>query len=63
MKCYYRFDEAYNETPPDQGKGSNNSGNTTYVATLESLNDPGWYANSGASCHVTDNASNIGQKA
>ncbi|GAB2275072.1 hypothetical protein Dimus_009841 [Dionaea muscipula] len=47
----------------DKGKSSHNNGNIAYIATSETVNDPGWYADSGASCHVTDNVGNLGQKA
>ena len=63
--CFYRSDDSYNGAPPDMNRNTNNDnnsgsfGNTAYMATSETLNDPRWYADSGASCHVTDDASLI----
>ena len=47
--------------PPDHNK-NNQHANSTYIATSDKVNDPTWYADSRASCHVTDDAGNLTHK-
>ncbi|KAI9198055.1 hypothetical protein LWI28_009229 [Acer negundo] len=57
------YNDAYQGTPPDLNKGNNNSNpNLAYVASSKTVNDPAWYADSGASCHVTNDTGHIGQR-
>uniref|UniRef100_A0A803QD97 Retrovirus-related Pol polyprotein from transposon TNT 1-94-like beta-barrel domain-containing protein n=1 Tax=Cannabis sativa TaxID=3483 RepID=A0A803QD97_CANSA len=63
--CYNRFDETFMGTTPPGNTGDNNKSGqnaTAFVATPEMLQDDAWYANSGASNHVTSEAANLNQK-
>ncbi|KAL2517992.1 Glutamate receptor [Abeliophyllum distichum] len=57
--CYNRFDEKYmGKRPTDQ---SSNPYPSAYTATPNSVEDKAWYANSGASHHITTDKDNIAE--
>lgn len=66
--CYHRYDKtdvnalgstAQNSPPPQQPPPEQSNGNpTTLMAYLETLQDPSWYLDSGASNHVTTDLAN-----
>lgn len=70
--CYHRFDKEYSPSS-NEGRGSggapmNSNTNPTvfatqasnpFVATLETVGDPSWYADSAATNHVTPDYNNI----
>ncbi|KAI9182401.1 hypothetical protein LWI28_024967 [Acer negundo] len=60
--CYYRFDNSYMGAPPEPNKNNQQNQHSTFVATQETLSDPAWCADSGASSHVTNDAGNLNQK-
>ena len=45
--------------PPNASKSNQHS---TFVATLDILNDPAWDTDSGASTHVTNDVGNLDEK-
>lgn len=55
--CYYRFDKAYMGQPPDENREEKASEkverHNAYIGTPNSVRDPDWYFDSGASNHVT----------
>ncbi|KAL5543220.1 hypothetical protein UlMin_010930 [Ulmus minor] len=57
--CYYRYDNNYIGAPPENTKNNQHS---VFVATPEMVSDPSWYADSGASTHVTNDSSQLSQK-
>ncbi|KAL5544292.1 hypothetical protein UlMin_008076 [Ulmus minor] len=57
--CYYKFDNNYMGAPLEANKNIQHS---VFVATPDMLNDPAWYADSRASTHVMNDASNLNQK-
>uniref|UniRef100_A0A803PHM7 Retrovirus-related Pol polyprotein from transposon TNT 1-94-like beta-barrel domain-containing protein n=1 Tax=Cannabis sativa TaxID=3483 RepID=A0A803PHM7_CANSA len=63
--CYNRYAESFMGTTPlgntnDSNKPGQNA--AAFVATPEMLQDDAWYADSGASNHVTSEAANLNQK-
>ncbi|KAI9178083.1 hypothetical protein LWI28_022537 [Acer negundo] len=60
--CYYRFDNSYMGAPPEPNKINQQNQHSAFVATPETLSDPAWYADSGASSHVTNDVGNLNQK-
>ncbi|TXG52359.1 hypothetical protein EZV62_021528 [Acer yangbiense] len=63
--CYFRFDNNYIGTPPDQSKNnqqSNYNQHSAYITSLEMVCDSAWYADSGASSHVIGDSNNLTQK-
>ncbi|KAM6597528.1 hypothetical protein CsatA_008052 [Cannabis sativa] len=60
--CYNRYDEAYMGTDPHNNQTQNKAGPSAYVATPEIVDSDVWYADSGASNHVTSDGSNMNQK-
>lgn len=66
-KCYFRFDQAYispfavNHTNPSTSNPSypQTPRNQALIATTDTVFYPNWYPDSGASCHLTSDASNL----
>ncbi|KAK0600457.1 hypothetical protein LWI29_015218 [Acer saccharum] len=58
--CYYRYDNQYMGNPPEQNKNNNP---TAFIAAPDVVNDPAWYADSGASNHVIGDLSNLNPRA
>ena len=50
IQCYYRFDHAYQGTPPNMA---------AYVASPSPQHDPNWYPDTGSTNHLTNNFSNL----
>ncbi|KAL5581736.1 hypothetical protein UlMin_014178 [Ulmus minor] len=57
--CNYRYNKNYMETIPNSTQKNQH---TTLVASVETLGDPTWYGDSGASNHVTNDVANLNQK-
>ncbi|KAL5565400.1 hypothetical protein UlMin_028564 [Ulmus minor] len=57
--CYFKFDNSYMGAPPEPSK---NNHNIAFIALPKNLADPAWYADSGASSHVTNDAGHLNQK-
>ncbi|KAM6545892.1 hypothetical protein CsatB_026628 [Cannabis sativa] len=64
--CYNRFDDSYMGSDPhtsNQNKtGQNNNNPSAFIATPEVLDSEAWFADSGASNHITADPSVIPQK-
>ena len=66
--CYFRFDNDCQPpiSPSNQDRGTPSSENsagygnsTAYLANSETINDPAWYVDSGATSHVTYELDNL----
>ncbi|KAJ4720471.1 Retrovirus-related Pol polyprotein from transposon TNT 1-94 [Melia azedarach] len=53
-KCWFRFNKKFTTKP-----GARNFQKKAYAATLETVTDPNWYLDSGATNHITNNLSNL----
>uniref|UniRef100_A0A803PEH4 Integrase catalytic domain-containing protein n=1 Tax=Cannabis sativa TaxID=3483 RepID=A0A803PEH4_CANSA len=65
--CYNRFDESYMGSDPNNPHNQNKAGQTNnnhsaFVATPEVLEFDAWFADSGASNHITSDPANLTQK-
>ena len=56
--CYFGFNNNYMEPPPEPRKDNQS---IAFIASPETLGDLAWYANSGASIHVTNNVGSLNQ--
>ncbi|KAK0601129.1 hypothetical protein LWI29_021446 [Acer saccharum] len=67
LRCYYRFDQSFQPQPNIQNNGGNSTMNTSQmaamIATPETVIDPLWYPDSGATDHCTPESSNLMHKA
>lgn len=60
--CYNRFDESYMGSDPNLNQQQPKTGANAFLATPEILDSDAWFADSGASNHITSDASNMSQK-
>lgn len=65
-QCYYRFDQAYvshfasnNNNNVFSNNNSTTPKNQALIAITDSILDPNWYPDSGASCHLTPDVANL----
>ncbi|TXG69253.1 hypothetical protein EZV62_004188 [Acer yangbiense] len=58
--CYFRYDDNYMGSVPTANSNANSP--SVFVATPETVDDTTWYADSGATNHVTNDAGNLDLK-
>ncbi|KAK1351772.1 hypothetical protein POM88_054055 [Heracleum sosnowskyi] len=60
--CWSRFDQNFMGNAPDQNSQAKNHAPNAFLASPETLEDPSWYADSGARHPVTNNLECMHQK-
>ncbi|TXG63419.1 hypothetical protein EZV62_010413 [Acer yangbiense] len=60
--CWNRFDQNFMGNTSNQFSQSRNQSPNAFMASHETLEDSSWYANTGASHHVTNDLRNLQQK-
>ena len=56
--CYFRFDHNFTASHNTQST-SQNSNATAFIASPETVNDPSWYVDSGATNHIIADLNNL----